>query len=88
MAEQMRTLKLGGLAKNWRSVQYISTEQYLTELLKIELLFKWLSPPSLGAWGSPPTRCQWLAIGVPRYTLKCKSITESINQFTSSVLNQ
>jgi hypothetical protein len=41
MAEQieqyMRTLKLGGLAKNWRSVQYISTEQYLTELLKIEL---------------------------------------------------
>ena len=41
MAEQieqyMRTLKLGGLAKNWRSVQYVSTEQYLTELLKIEL---------------------------------------------------
>lgn len=41
MAEQieqyMRTLKLGGLAKNWRSVQYISTEQYLSELLKIEL---------------------------------------------------
>ena len=41
MAEQieqyMRTLKLGGLAKNWRSVQYVNTEQYLTELLKIEL---------------------------------------------------
>lgn len=41
MAEQieqyMRTLKLGGLAKNWRSVQYVSTEQYLTELLRIEL---------------------------------------------------
>ena len=35
--QYMRALKLGGLAKNWRSVQYISTEQYLTELLKIEL---------------------------------------------------
>ena len=35
--QYMRTLKLGGLAKNWRSVQYVSTEQYLTELLKIEL---------------------------------------------------
>ena len=38
MIEQyMRTLKLGGLAKNWRSVEYRSTEQYVTELLEIEL---------------------------------------------------
>lgn len=38
MIEQyMRTLKLGGLAKNWRSVEYRTTEQYLTELLEIEL---------------------------------------------------
>lgn len=35
--QYMRTLKLGGLAKNWRSVEYQSTEQYVTELLEIEL---------------------------------------------------
>ena len=35
--QYMRTLKLGGLAKNWRTVQYESTEQYVTELLEIEL---------------------------------------------------
>ena len=35
--QYMRTLKLGGLAKNWRTVQYESTEQYVAELLEIEL---------------------------------------------------
>jgi DNA replication protein DnaC len=33
----MRTLKLGGLAKEWRSVEYKDTEQYVTELLLLEL---------------------------------------------------
>ena len=41
MAEQieqyMRTLKLSGLAKDWRSVRYENTEQYVAELLKLEL---------------------------------------------------
>jgi len=33
----MRQLKLGGLAKDWRSVEYVSNEQYLKELLEVEL---------------------------------------------------
>lgn len=33
----MRTLKLGGLAKDWRSVEYQNAEQYVTELLRLEL---------------------------------------------------
>lgn len=33
----MRTLKLGGLAKDWRSVEYQNREQYVTELLLLEL---------------------------------------------------
>ena len=41
MAEQielmLRQVKLGGMAKGWRSVQYENTEQYVTELLKLEL---------------------------------------------------
>jgi DNA replication protein DnaC len=41
MSEQieqyMRTLKLGGMAKDWRSVTYIDMEQYVTDLLKLEL---------------------------------------------------
>jgi hypothetical protein len=41
MSEQieqyMRTLKLGGMARDWRSVRYTDTEQYVTELLKLEL---------------------------------------------------
>jgi hypothetical protein len=30
----MRQVKLGGMAKEWRSVQFESTEQYVTDLLK------------------------------------------------------
>lgn len=41
MAEQieqmLRQLKLGGLAKAWRDVEYSNTEQYVTDLLKLEL---------------------------------------------------
>lgn len=41
MAEQIeqytRTLRLGGLAKEWRGVEFKNTEQYVTELLLIEL---------------------------------------------------
>jgi len=41
MAEQieqsMRTLKLGGMAKEWRSVQFQNPEQYVRELLELEL---------------------------------------------------
>ena len=41
MSEQielmMRQVKLGGLAKEWRSVQFESPEQYVTDLLKLEL---------------------------------------------------
>lgn len=41
MSEQieqyMRTLKLGGMAKDWRAVQFSDTEQYVTDLLKLEL---------------------------------------------------
>jgi DNA replication protein DnaC len=33
----MRTLKLGGLAKEWRSVEYKDSDQYVTELLLLEL---------------------------------------------------
>jgi len=35
--QTMRTLKLGGLAKEWRSVQYHDTEQYMRDLLDIEV---------------------------------------------------
>jgi len=35
--QMMRTLKLGGLAKEWHSVEYHDNEQYITDLLKIEL---------------------------------------------------
>ena len=35
--QMMRTLKLGGLAKDWRSVEYSDTEQYVTDLLTLEL---------------------------------------------------
>ena len=33
----MRQVKLGGMAKEWRSVQFESTEQYVTDLLKLEM---------------------------------------------------
>ena len=33
----MRQVKLGGMAKEWRSVQFENTEQYVTDLLKLEL---------------------------------------------------
>ena len=35
--QAMRTLKLGGLAKDWRSVQYQDSDQYMRELLEIEV---------------------------------------------------
>lgn len=35
--QTMRTLKLGGLAKEWRSVAYRDNEQYMRDLLEIEL---------------------------------------------------
>lgn len=41
MSEQiekyMRALKLGGLAKEWQTVKFENTEQYLRELLELEL---------------------------------------------------
>lgn len=41
MADQieqyMRTLKLGGLAREWRSVEYTNPEQYVAELMRLEL---------------------------------------------------
>ena len=41
MSEQielmMRQVKLGGMAKGWRSVPFTDTEQYVTDLLKLEL---------------------------------------------------
>jgi len=33
----MRSLKLGGLAKEWRSVEYRDSEQYMRDLLEIEV---------------------------------------------------
>lgn len=33
----MRTLKLGGLAKDWQTVKYENAEQYIRELLELEL---------------------------------------------------
>lgn len=33
----MRTLKLGGLAKDWRTVEYHDTEQYVQDLMELEL---------------------------------------------------
>jgi len=35
--QTMRTLKLGGLAKEWRSVKYQDHEQYMRDLLEIEV---------------------------------------------------
>ena len=35
--QTMRTLKLGGLAKEWRSVAYHDNEQYMRDLLDIEV---------------------------------------------------
>lgn len=35
--QYMRTLKLGGLAKEWRSVEYTNKEQYMMDLLTLEL---------------------------------------------------
>ena len=35
--QNMRTLKLGGLAKDWRTVEYRDNEQYVSDLLDIEL---------------------------------------------------
>lgn len=35
--QMMRTLKLGGLAKEWKSIEYRDTEQYVRDLLSIEL---------------------------------------------------
>jgi DNA replication protein DnaC len=35
--QTMRTLKLGGLAKEWRSVEYRDAEQYMRDLLEIEV---------------------------------------------------
>ena len=35
--QYMRTLKLGGMAQEWRSVAFQSTEQYVRELLELEL---------------------------------------------------
>lgn len=35
--QKMRTLKLGGMAKDWRNVPFENAEQYITDLLEIEL---------------------------------------------------
>jgi DNA replication protein DnaC len=35
--QTMRTLKLGGLAKEWRNVEYHDPEQYMRDLLEIEV---------------------------------------------------
>ena len=35
--QYMRTLKLGGMARDWRSVEFQSKEQYVRELLELEL---------------------------------------------------
>ena len=35
--QTMRTLKLGGLAKEWRSIEYLEPEQYMRDLLEIEV---------------------------------------------------
>jgi len=35
--QYMRTLKLGGLAKDWQKVEYKNTEQYVMELLELEM---------------------------------------------------
>ena len=35
--QTMRSLKLGGLAKEWRNVEYRDSEQYMRDLLEIEV---------------------------------------------------
>lgn len=35
--QQMRTLKLGGIVRQWRSVEFHSVEQYVSALLDLEL---------------------------------------------------
>ena len=44
--QMMRTLKLGGLAKEWRSVEHKSNEQYVSDLLRVE---NRLTPPACQA---------------------------------------
>ena len=34
--QYMRTLKLGGMAREWRSVEFQNAEQYVRELLEME----------------------------------------------------
>jgi DNA replication protein DnaC len=36
LEQTMRSLKLGGMAREWADVKYLNNEQYLTELLEIE----------------------------------------------------
>lgn len=52
MAEQielmMRQVKLGGMAKGWRSVRYENTEQYVTELLSWS--YRSERPTALTVW--------------------------------------
>lgn len=37
LEQQMRRLKLGGMAREWRSIEFRDPEQYVGELLKLEL---------------------------------------------------
>jgi len=37
LEQTMRSLKLGGMAKDWKNVKYQNDEQYLSELLDIEV---------------------------------------------------
>ena len=37
LEQQMRQLKLGGMAKQWRSIEFQNVEQYVGELLELEL---------------------------------------------------
>ncbi len=86
MSEQielmMRQVKLGGMAKGWRSVPYENTEQYVTELLKLELQFL-TSKENLIFMGSVGTGKTHLATAI---ALKACQEGRSVRFFTAAGL--
>lgn len=50
--QMMRTLKLGGLAKEWRSVEHKSNEQYVSDLLMVEMGHGICHRADISVWSS------------------------------------
>lgn len=62
--QSMRTLKLGGMAREWRSVQYENTEQYITlveAILKVQCVQSIRIICSRAPWSSATVPCCFCA---------------------------